>query len=276
MKRLLATTAVGLFALAATAQADEVRIIQNFDMARGQVQDVINTVNAKTNITGTSLEGTNIQNLLQWRDVSADAGDKGDIYNFKQYTDEAQKVINTVGSTYGKVGAELSGTNLMNVMQLEDTIGGNTHVGDHILLDQKVFLTSQQVVNTINAKGDLIDGSAMAGVNLANVADIVGAGGGLHYGDIVRLDQLALGSRQAIVNTAHAGSVSGVDMSAVNGVNIANFDLSDMAGTADIKVTQATFRVSQDIVNTLGSQGSIANAALSGVNLGNVITFAAE
>ncbi len=275
MQRLLATTAVALLATVAVAKADEVSILQSFDMPRGEIQDVLNYVGAVTDITGSSLAGTNVQNLIQWRDVSTDAGTAGDLYDFSQFTDEAQKVVNTALSHYGSVGAELSATNIMNVIQLEDTIGGETFVGDHILLDQRVLGAAQYGVNTMLAKGDILAGSSAEITNLVNVAELTGAGGGTSYGDVVRLDQRAAYLTQDARNWAAAGSVGGLDMSAINGVNIASFDLSGMTGKADIALEQTTRNVTQNISNGVQSHGSIANAALSGVNLGNIVSFGA-
>ena len=278
MKRLLATTALAFVAAAGSALAadpETVVILQKFDMPRHEVQDVKNYIGAVKDITDSSLSGTNIQNLLQWRDVSAD-GDVGDIYKFKQYTDEAQKVTNTAISSYGGVGAELSAVNVMNLIELEDTIGGNGHVGDHLLLDQIALGTKQAGVNTLLANGPIFEGSSASITNLANVADITGAGGGTVYGDIVRLDQYAAYAKQTANNWAAAGSVEGLDMSATNGMNIASFDLSDMTGAADIELTQLTYNVTQDISNGVQAHGSVAGAALSGVNLGNIVTFVVE
>jgi hypothetical protein len=277
MKRLLATTALAFVAAAGSAMAadpETVVILQKFDMPRGEVQDVKNYIGAVTDITESSLSGTNIQNLLQWRDVSAD-GDVGDIYKFTQYTDEAQKVVNTAISSYGGVGAELSAVNVMNLIELEDTISGDGFVGDHLLLKQVALGTNQAGVNTLLAKGPIFEGSSAAVTNLANVADITGAGGGNVYGDIVRLDQYAAFAKQTANNWASAGSVHGLDMSATNGFNIANFDLSDMTGAADIELTQVTYNVTQDISNGVQAHGSVVGAALSGVNLGNIVTFVA-
>ena len=64
-------------------------------------------------------------------------------------------------------------------------------------------------------------------------------------------------------------------MSAPNGVNIASFDLSDMSGNANIGISQQTYDVKQTIQNGVRAHGAVAGAALSGVNLGNVLTFAA-
>ena len=275
MKRLLATTALAFVAAAGSALAadpETVVILQKFDMRPGEVQDVKNYIGAVKDITGSSLSGTNLQNLLQWRDVSTD-GDVGDIYKFTQYTDEAQKVVNTAISSYGGVGAELSATNVMNLIELEDTISGDGYVGDHLLLKQVALGTKQAGVNTLLAKGAIFEGSSASITNLANVADITGAGGGKVYGDIVRLDQYAAYAKQTANNWASAGSVEGLDMSATNGFNIASFDLSDMTGAADIELKQVTYNVTQDISNGVQAHGSVAGAALSGVNLGNIVTF---
>lgn len=276
MKRLLATTAFALIASASVAQANDpetVKIRQHFDLPRYEVQDVTNYIGAVTDITNSSLSGTNIQNLLQWRDVSVDGG-VGDIYDFSQYTDEEQLVSNTAISSYGDVGAALEAVNIMNYVELEDMLGGTGHVGDHILVDQLVWDTEQKGINTILAKGEVLAGSSASVTNLANVADITGAKGGDPYGDILRLDQLAKYSVQIANNWAEAGSVGGLDMSATNGVNIASFDLSDMTGNANIGISQQTYDVKQTIQNGVRAHGSVADAALSGVNLGNVLTFA--
>lgn len=276
MKRLFATTALAVIAAngaAMASDAERVIILQKFDLPRHEVQDVKNYIGAATDITGSSLEGTNIQNLLQWRDVSEDM-DIGDIYEFTQYTDEEQLVVNTAISSYGGVGAELSATNVMNLLELEDTIGGAGYLGDHQLLEQVAFGTEQTGVNTILAKGAIFEGSAASITNLANVADITGVGGGTVYGDVLRLDQYAAFTQQNANNWAAAGSVHGIDMSAINGVNIASFDLSDMSGAGDLEITQKTYNVTQNITNGVQAHGSVAGAALSGTNLGNVVTFA--
>jgi hypothetical protein len=278
MKRLFATTALAVIVASSAAMASDaerVIILQKFDMKKFEVQDVNNYIGAKTDITDSSLEGTNIQNLLQWRDVSEDL-DYGDIYEFKQVTTfEEQLVNNTAISTYGGVGADLSATNIMNLMELEDVIGGAGHVGDHQLLEQYALGSKQFGVNTILAKGAIADSSASI-TNLANVADITGKGGGSVYGDILRLDQYAVYTKQYANNWAAGGSVDGLTMDAVNGVNIASFDLSDMTGAGDLAITQKTYNVTQDINNGVQAHGSVAGAALSGTNLGNVISFAVE
>ncbi len=120
----------------------------------------------------------------------------------------------------------------------------------------------------------MLEGCSASITNLANVADIIGAKGGDPYGDILRLDQFAAYSVQIANNSVEAGSVGGLDMSATNGVNIANFDLSDMSGNANIGISQQTYDVKQTIQNGVRAHGSVAGAALSGVNLGNVMTFA--
>ena len=103
--------------------------------------------------------------------------------------------------------------------------------------------------------------------------------GGNDIGDVgvelfdLRLDQYAAFAEQTANNWASAGSVQGLDMSATNGFNIANFDLSDMTGAADIELTQLTYNVTQDINNGVQAHGSVVGPALSGVNLGNIVTF---
>ena len=69
--------------------------------------------------------------------------------------------------------------------------------------------------------------------------------------------------------------MGGITISALNGVNIASFDLKDQAGKADVKIDQKTVDVTQTISNRVVAGGAVANAALSGTNLGNGITFAA-
>lgn len=278
MKRLFATTALAVIAVSSAAMASDaerVIILQTFDMKDIEVQDVKNYIGAATDITGSSLAGTNIQNLLQWRDVSQDL-DYGDIYEFSQLTTfEEQLVENTAISSYGGVGADLSATNVMNLLELEDVIGGAGHVGDHKLLDQYVLGGKQFGVNTILAKGEIADSSASV-TNLVNVADITGKGGGSAYGDILRLEQFADYTKQYANNWAAGGSVAGLTMEAVNGVNIASFDLSDMAGAADLKIVQDTYEVRQDIRNGVQAHGAVSGAVLEGTNLGNVVTFAVE
>lgn len=114
------------------------------------------------------------------------------------------------------------------------------HVGDHILVEQLVFGTEQKGINTILAKGEILKGSSASITNLANVAGITGANGGDPYGEGLRLDQFAGCSVQIVNNWAEAGSVAGLDMSATNAVNIASFDLSNLAGSADIGIGERT------------------------------------
>lgn len=273
MKKLLSSTAVVVALGMSAAHADEVIILQNFDLAR-ETQSVNNRIQALQDITGSSLSGTNIQNLLQWRDVSAEGDLYGDIYEFNQVTDEEQFVLNVATSRYGDVGAVLEATNLMNVVSLEDTLGGSEEVGDHILIKQVVTDAFQGGLNRIEADNDLLAGSVASISNLANVTNVVGAGGGIEAGDIVRVTQRADELVQRANNSANVGGVTGVDMSATNGVNIASFDLADMTGNADIVLDQKTHDVTQTIRNSIGAGGPVANAALSGVNLGNVVTFA--
>lgn len=277
MRRLLATSALAL-ALNATvgaARADEVVIRQDFDLDH-VTQQVENKLRATQDVTGASLEGTNIQNVLQFRDVSPDAaGAYGDIYDFRQFTDEEQSVLNEVSSKYGDVGADLSATNLQNVLNLEDKLGGSEEVGDHILASQKVEGTLQEATNRITADDGVLAGSSAEITNLANVASLTDRFGGVEYGNIVRLDQTANRAVQKAENVVHAGSVGGITVSALNGMNIASFDLSDQAGKADIEVNQTTRDVTQTISNRVTAGGAAANVALSGTNLGNVVSFAA-
>lgn len=277
MRRLLATSALALTLVAAAgaARADEVVIRQDFDLDH-VTQQVDNKLRATQDVTGASLEGTNIQNVLQFRDVSPDAaGAYGDIYDFRQFTDEEQSVLNEVSSKYGDVGADLSATNLQNVLNLEDAFGGSEEVGDHILASQKVQDTLQEATNRITADDSVLAGSSAEITNLANVASLTDRFGGVEYGNIVRLDQTADRAVQKAQNVVNAGSVGGITVSALNGMNIASFDLSDQAGKADIEVNQTTRDVTQTISNRVTAGGAAANVALSGTNLGNVVSFAA-
>jgi hypothetical protein len=276
MKHLIAVSALALLVGAGAAFADEVVIRQDFDLAR-VTQKVDNTLKATRDVTGSSLEGTNIQNVLQWRDVSPDLNESyGDIYSFTQFTDEEQEILNEVSSKYGDVGADLSATNLQNILNLEDELGGSEEVGDHILVSQKVENTLQTATNRIGADNDILAGSSAEITNLANVASITDKVGGQEYGNVIRLDQYAEESVQKARNVAYAGGVAGLEMTALNGVNIASFDLKDQTGKADIEIEQTTRDVTQTISNRVVAGGAVANAALSGTNLGNVITFAAE
>jgi hypothetical protein len=275
MKHLIATSALALLVGAGAARADEVVIKQDFDLGRIN-QTVTNKLSATKDVTGSKLEGTNIQNVLQWRDVSPDAYlPYGDIYKFDQYTDEEQEILNEVSSKYGAVGAELSATNLQNVLNLEDKLGGSEEVGDHILVHQKVEDTLQKAKNVIVADDAVLAGSKAEITNLANVASIADQFGGAEYGNVVRLDQVARESVQKAENVVYAGGVGGITISALNGVNIASFDLKDQVGKADVKIDQKTVDVTQTISNRVVAGGTVANAALSGTNLGNVVTFAA-
>jgi hypothetical protein len=276
MKHLIATSALALLVGAGAARADEVVIKQDFDL--GYInQTVTNKLSATKDVTGSKLEGTNIQDVLQWRDVSPDAYlPYGDVYKFDQYTDEEQEILNEVSSKYGDVGADLSATNLQNVLNLEDKLGGSEEVGDHILASQKVENTLQTATNRIGADNDILAGSSAEITNLANVASITDKVGGQEYGNVIRLDQYAEESVQKARNVAYAGGVAGLEMTALNGVNIASFDLKDQTGKADIEIEQTTRDVTQTISNRVVAGGAVANAALSGTNLGNVITFAAE
>ncbi|MEK0082907.1 hypothetical protein [Benzoatithermus flavus] len=275
MKKLIATSALALLVGMGTALADEVKIKQNFDLDRID-QKVTNKLEATRSVTGSKLDGTNIQNVLQWRDVSPDMGaDYGDIYQFDQYTDEEQRILNEVSSKYGAVGAELSATNLQNVLNLEDKLGGSEEVGDHILIDQKLEDTLQTATNRITADNEVLSGSKAEITNLANVASVVDQYGGGEYGNIVRLDQMARDSVQKAENVVRSGGVGGITMSALNGVNIASFDLKDQSGKADIELDQKTRDITQTISNRIDASGAVANATLSGTNLGNVISFAA-
>lgn len=276
MRRLLATSALALVAAVGAARADEVVIRQDFDLDH-VTQQVENKLRATQDVTGASLEGTNIQNVLQFRDVSPDAaGAYGDIYDFRQFTDEEQSVLNEVSSKYGAVGAELSATNLQNVLNLEDGLGGSEEVGDHILASQKVEDTLQEATNRITADGSVLAGSSAEITNLANVASLTDRFGGVEYGNIVRLDQTADRAVQKAQNVVDAGGVGGITVSALNGMNIASFDLSDQSGKADIEVNQTTRDVTQTISNRVTAGGAAANVALSGTNLGNVVSFAAQ
>lgn len=275
MKKLIATSALTLLVGMGTALADEVKIKQNFDLDWID-QKVTNKLEATRNVTGSKLEGTNIQNVLQWRDASPDMGaDYGDIYQFDQYTDEEQRILNEVSSKYGAVGAELSATNLQNVLNLEDKLGGSEEVGDHILVGQKLEDTLQTATNHITADNEVLSGSKAEITNLANVASVVDQYGGAEYGNIVRLDQIARDSVQKAENVVRSGGVGGITMSALNGVNIASFDLRDQSGKADIRLDQKTKDITQTISNRIDARGAVANANLSGTNLGNVISFAA-
>jgi len=207
MKRLLATTVFAFIASASMAQANDpetVKIRQKFDLPRYKVQDVTNYTGAVTDTTDSSLSGTNIQSLLQWCDVSTDGG-VGDIYDFSRYTDEEQLVSNTAISSYGDVGAALESVTIFNYAELEDMLGGAGHIGDHILVDQLVWGTEQKGINTILAKGEVLEGSSASLTKLADVTDITGAKGGNRYGDILRFDQFAANSVQIANNWSETG-----------------------------------------------------------------------
>jgi opacity protein-like surface antigen len=275
MKRLLASTALAVLASAA-AQADEVVIKQRFDDFLPQT--VINDLSAKLDITNGVLEGTNIQNVMQWRDASTDAGLHGDIYQLSQYTDEEQFVLNSAYSKYGDVGAKLSATNLQNLLEIEDRFGGTELVGDHILIKQKLDGTLQVGVNKLEADkyGSILPESAASVTNLGNVASITDQFGGETYGNIIRLDQSSKWTTQLAVNVADAGyNVGKLNMEGLNGVNIASFDLKDQTGKADIEIEQTTRNLTQLVANSVNAGGNAANVSMAGTNLANIITFAA-
>ncbi len=276
MKRLFASTALALICSSA-AFADEVVIRQDFDLGRIP-QMVINKLDAGLDVTTGVMDGTNLQNVLQWRDASTDAGLKGDIYKFDQFTDEEQLVLNSVSSKYGDVGAKLSATNVQNLVELEDKLGGTELVGDHILIDQLVLGNLQVGSNELKASyhGDILAGSAAEVTNLSNVADITDQYGAQTYGNVIRLDQKAGWTTQLAENTAKAGhDIKGLEMSGLNGINIASFDLKSQTGEGDIGIEQVTRDVTQVVANTATAAGAAANVKMSGTNLGNVITFAA-
>lgn len=278
MRGLFLSTAAALVLASTMAKADNVVILQDFDLD-GIPQAVNNALNAKGDVTGGALEGTNLVNVLQWRDASADAGASGDVYLFLQNFDhDAQVVLNEATSAYGDVGATLAGTNVANLVQIEDRLAGTEVVGDHHLIAQNLDSVSQVVSNKMIAGGkfgSILEGSAMSGTNLGNVASITDVGGGEEYGNSIALGQLNTGVTQTVHNAAAAGSIAGLEMAGTNGVNIAQFDLSAQTGLAEIGVVQATVGVTQTVTNAAYSAGDAANVAMSGINLGNVVTFAA-
>lgn len=276
MRGLFLSTAVALVLASGAAKADGVVIYQDFDLDRIP-QTVDNALNAKGDITGSALEGTNLVNVLQWRDVSTDAGTYGDVYEFLQDFDDEQVVLNEATSAYGDVGATLAGTNVANLVEIEDKLAGTEVVGDHHIIGQVLHGVEQSVRNEIIAGGkfgEILEGSAMEGTNLGNVASITDVGGAEEYGNIIALAQWNKDLEQTVRNTAAAGSIGGLEMSGTNGVNIAQFDLAAQTGLAEIGIIQQTVGVTQTVTNAAYAAGDAANVAMSGVNLGNIVTFA--
>ncbi len=275
MKRLLASTAIGMLVAMGAARADEVRIKQNFDLA-DLPQTVVNLLVGKHGISGAELSALNVQNLIQWRDASEDRGLYGDIYVFDQFTDEEQAALNVAVSPHGNAGASLSATNLQNIVNIEDRSGGTRLVGDHILITQRVTDNTQIAGNTLvsGPYGNVYAGSSGEAVNLANVANVVDQYGGRRYGNVISLRQTSVETTQIAGNTVVAGrKIHGFEGSALNGVNIASFDLSDQTGKAEISLTQKTVDLTQIAGNTVVAGGQAKNVVLSGTNLGNVVTF---
>jgi hypothetical protein len=294
MKQLIATSALALLVGMGAARADQVVIRQNYDLPKRQMQEVENKVKAKADVSGTALEGVNVQNMINWRDGSPDNDlYHGDSYDFHQYTDEEQDVLNKVTSDQGDIQATLSATNLQNIINLEDNEGGSYLRGDKLEADQILGDTLQRSVNEIVAGEEdnrgygrddrrpmgshaVLDGTKAEIANLGNVANVVDHADASGYGRdlVVDLDQKAFGSKQTAENKVRAMSVTGTTLSALNGMNIASFDLADQ-GTARIDVDQKTKDVTQTISNSIEA-GAVTGATLSGTNLGNVVTFKAE
>jgi hypothetical protein len=275
MKYLIATSALALLVGMGAARADQVVIHQRFDLDHID-QKVENEVDVLNDVTGTTLEGTNVQNLIQWRDTSPDLYRyRGDHYHFGQYTDEEQEILNEISSRYGDIKATLTATNLQNVLNLEDRLGGSTGRGEKIDVHQILGDTWQSAVNEIEADDEVLAGTKAEITNLANVASIVdqyGAGG---RDIVVDLDQKAYEARQSAENKVEAHRVGGTTLSALNGMNIASFDLTGQNGRASIDVFQKTMDVTQTISNKVEA-GSVVGTTLSGTNLGNVVTVAVE
>lgn len=294
MKSLIATSALALLVGMGAARADQVVIEQKFDLDRID-QTIENEVKAKGDVSDTALEGTNVQNLIDWTDLSADWGlYRGDSYDFRQYTDEEQEILNTVTSKSGDIEATLAATNLQNVINLKDDEGGSLYRGEKIDARQILGDTWQKGVNEIVA-GDDHDGrdhdrdhdrrpsgshAVLAGTmaeitNLANVANVVDRAGAGGRELALDLDQKAYGAKQTAENKVRADSVTGttlkpVKLEALNGMNIASFDLANQ-GRAHLDVTQKTMDVTQTISNSIEA-GTVSNATLAGTNLGNVVT----
>ncbi len=282
MKRLLATTAVGLFLAAGPALADHDvwTILQDFDITSGVPGDQ-NVINELTGLdVGVTQSGSNLANSADLVDPGAETGTTGDSYMVDQIFDEDQSVANTVTAA-GHVTADQSGVGIVNLAQITDAHGGTTD-GDTYDIEQLASSDpgaeagSQTVTNTVGGGATGIGGSNQSGTVQVNALTITDSAGGTSTAGVYTVNQQVAtvdDFDQFVNNNATAGTVDGLVQTGTTKANLLTLGLTGQSGGATATVTQNTSEgFDQSVRNVATATGSAIDVTQSGSNAANVIT----